>query len=289
MKSDKISRREFLRKAILYPILTGFPIFLSNNCSKFSIKNTSHKKGRKIYWWIGGGVHLLDTLYQENADGVSIAFGGYNADIEKRGGYPLVQDYGDMDKDDKTNDVINTINNLKARYKEGWRQLSTDLEWGYFDIDETKQFINAVKKMKGLKVIQWNGHWTWKQPQRDLLEQTENIILAEMVYPLVQNINYTYDECYAWIKKELSHYKYMPEDTHAIGLATVWHGENMEIRDPKEPITWEKMEMQINAAIDYGNSLGHPRQALAFYYPTPAEYAKKIMKYIRDKDNSEKI
>ena len=42
------------------------------------------------------------------------------------------------------------------------------------------------------------------------------------------------------------------------------------------------MKVQIDAAIAYGNAIGHPRQAIAFYYPVPPEYTYKINRYVHD-------
>ncbi len=233
---------------------------------------------RRIYWWLGNGLGQMSMSRADRVTGFSIHYEGpWRPDYEAQNGYRLVGDYGDMDHDDSTNDVVATIEALQDNYTQGARKLSTDLEWGHFDHSETRQLIDAVEGMPGLEVLQWQGSGNWDLIERDMLEQCDRIILAEMIYPLGRDRDRTYQEVYDKIYFDMSHYTYKPEDRHATGLSTIYYGPD---NDQNVVLSWDEMQMQIDAAIAYGNSIGHPNQAIAFYYPVSAEYADQIVTYI---------
>jgi hypothetical protein len=269
-----MSRRQFLKRAGMIGLGATSALFFGN-CMHFH--SGARQLKRRIYWWIGMGLRMFNMKTLPLVNG--LAYGGeYDPELEAKKGFRLVKDYGDMDHDDSTNDVEVTISELRWYYERGARLLSTDLEWGHFDNAETRQFLDAIRSMPGLTVLQWNGWWNWKQPERDLLEQCDQLVLAEMIYPLVEDENMNYDAIYKMIEHGMSHYTFKTEQRHAIGLSTVFHGPKLEIKDP-DPLPWEKIKRQIDAAIAYGNAIGHPRQAIAFYYPVPPEYADKINRY----------
>ena len=229
-----------------------------------------------IYWWVGNRTDMPYMSGAEHVDGFTVAYlGAHNPAMESHRGYRAAGDYGDMDSNPSTNNVVTTITALQEQYAQGARRLSTDLEWGYFSPSETRQFVDAVNAMPGLKVLQWNGYWNWGQSSRDLLEQCPGIILAEMIYPLVDGPNQSYETVYARISNAMSYYTYQNEQTHAIGMSICYFDDSGQTH----LLPWDKMKMQIDAAKAYGRSIGHPNQAIAFYEVCSDGYFNQIVEY----------
>ena len=230
-----------------------------------------------IYWWSGNATSMLQMSGAELVDGFTIAYAGnHNPTKEALKGYRAVGDYGDMDSNPLTNNVTTTVSELQNNYAQGARRLSTDLEWGQFTLAETRQLVNAVNDMSGLRVLQWNAHGNWSRSSRDLLEQCPGIILAEMIYPLVSDPNQTYEQVYNKISDAMSYYTYKNEQTHAIGLSVCWFDSNGQ----SQPLSWDQMKVQIDAAKAYGRSIGHPDQAIAFYEVCSEDYLNQIVDYV---------
>lgn len=223
---------------------------------------------RKLYWWSGNVLTMLDMPNSDLVDGFCISYpGNWSSTYEAKKGYRLVG---------SVTDVTATVTSLQAQYSQGARKLSIDMETRSFSDNDAQTLVNAIKEMPGLNVIQWIASREWSISALSVLEKCDQIVLAEMDYPMDYSQNVSQSDCYDTLAYNFSPYLFRPAARHALGMSTVVSNPSIQL------IAFSNMKRQIDAAKYYGNNIAHPRQAFAFYYPVENSYAAQIAIYAKD-------
>jgi hypothetical protein len=212
---------------------------------------------RPIWLWIWYPWQL-DTLASKRfVAAASIYYDGpFDAAIEAGKGWRWMWD--------STSTLDFAVNSLKPQYDQGARHLFTDIEqWPPLPKNnraDAERLCQTIQSMPGLEVMQSNASSSWEADALPILEHCQGLLLGEMIYPTAYN-NTTFEELRGDIIASNNHYV---DNKPAIGLTVYTDQDNMN------PVSWELMKTQIDAARAAGQSWGSPLHPIAIFWPPPA-------------------